>query len=85
MASTGWIMTQAQFPQEQTVDGQYDRQEDEFRDWVTDDGSSGYPSAKGRYHLYVSWACPVGPSDDYCSEPQAIGTCGRHDSGRPHS
>ena len=51
-------MTQAQFPQEQTVDGQYDRQEDEFREWVTDDGSSGYPSAKGRYHLYVSWACP---------------------------
>ncbi len=49
---------QAQFPQEQTVDGHYDRQEDEFRDWVTDDGSSDYPSAKGRYHLYVSWACP---------------------------
>ena len=51
-------MSQAQFPQEQTEDGHYDRQEDEFRDWVTDDESSGYPSAKGRYHLYVSWACP---------------------------
>ena len=51
-------MTQAQFPNEQTADGQYDRQEDEFCDWVTDDGSSGYPAAKGRYHLYVSWACP---------------------------
>lgn len=51
-------MTQAQFPNEQTADGQYDRQEDEFRDWVTDDGSSGYHAAKGRYHLYVSWACP---------------------------
>ncbi len=51
-------MTQAQFPQEQTEDGQYDRQEDEFREWVKDDGSSEFPSAKGRYHLYVSWACP---------------------------
>jgi len=51
-------MTQAQFPNEQTLDGQFDRQEDEFRDWVTEDGSSGYPATKGRYHLYVSWACP---------------------------
>jgi putative glutathione S-transferase len=51
-------MTLAQFPQEQTEDGHYDRQEDEFRNWVTDDGSSDYPAAKGRYHLYVSWACP---------------------------
>ena len=58
MARTGIVMTQAQFPNEQTDDGEYDRQDDEFRDWVMDDGSTGYPSAKGRYHLYVSWACP---------------------------
>ena len=58
MARTGSIMTVAQFPKEQTEDGHYDRQDDEFRDWVTDDDSSDYPSAKGRYHLYVSWACP---------------------------
>ena len=51
-------MMQAQFPKEQTTDGQYDRQDDEFRDWVTDDGNSVYPATKGRYHLYVSWACP---------------------------
>jgi putative glutathione S-transferase len=51
-------MAQAQFPNEQTTDGQYDRQEDAFRDWVTDDGSSGYPATEGRYHLYVSLACP---------------------------
>ena len=51
-------MTTAQFPEEQTDDGQYDRQEDAFRDWVTNDGSSDYPAATGRYHLYVSWACP---------------------------
>jgi putative glutathione S-transferase len=29
-----------------------------FRSKVTADGSSGFPAAAGRYHLYVSWACP---------------------------
>ncbi len=48
----------AQFPNEQTDEGAFKRQADAFRGWVTEDGSSGYPAAKGRYHLYVSWACP---------------------------
>jgi putative glutathione S-transferase len=34
------------------------RQRARFRDWVTADGSSGYAAAAGRYHLYVSLACP---------------------------
>jgi glutathionyl-hydroquinone reductase len=51
-------MSTAQFPNEQTSSGEFQRQEDAFRDWVTPDGSSGFPAAKGRYHLYVSWACP---------------------------
>lgn len=29
-----------------------------FRDWVSSDGSTPYPAQAGRYHLYVSWACP---------------------------
>jgi glutathionyl-hydroquinone reductase len=29
-----------------------------FRDWVTTDGSSAFPAETGRYHLYVSYACP---------------------------
>jgi glutathionyl-hydroquinone reductase len=29
-----------------------------FRNWVTADGSSGYKAEPGRYHLYVSYACP---------------------------
>ena len=29
-----------------------------FQDRVTADGSSGYPAIPGRYHLYISWACP---------------------------
>jgi putative glutathione S-transferase len=49
---------QAQFPDEQTTAGEFRRQADAFRHWVTADGSSGYPAAEGRYHLYVSWACP---------------------------
>ena len=49
---------EAQFPDEQTPEGQYERQEDAFRLWVKADGSSVYPAAQGRYHLYVSWACP---------------------------
>ena len=29
-----------------------------FRGRITADGSSGYPAEPGRYHLYISWACP---------------------------
>ena len=39
-------------------DGRFERQESRFRGWVTPDGSSGFPAAVGRYHLYVSLACP---------------------------
>lgn len=48
----------AQFPDEQSADGSFKRQEDAFRDWVRADGSSQYPAQAGRYHLYVSLACP---------------------------
>src|SRR3954471_1348176 len=29
-----------------------------FRDWVSADGSTAFPAEAGRYHLYVSYACP---------------------------
>jgi putative glutathione S-transferase len=45
----------AQFPSEQSESGEFERQEDAFRDWV---GTSTYPAVAGRYHLYVSLACP---------------------------
>ena len=51
------MTTTAQFPDEQ-VDGAFARQDDAFTNWVRADGSSGYPAAAGRYHLYVSLACP---------------------------
>jgi putative glutathione S-transferase len=48
----------AQFPDETADDGSFDRQPDAFRAWVRADGSSPYPVVAGRYHLYVSLACP---------------------------
>ncbi len=48
----------AQFGAEQSVKGEFQRQEDAFRDWVSSDGSTPYPAVAGRYHLYVSLACP---------------------------
>jgi putative glutathione S-transferase len=38
--------------------GAFERQESRFRRWVTADGSSGFAPEAGRYHLYVSRACP---------------------------
>jgi putative glutathione S-transferase len=38
--------------------GAFKRQESAFRGWVTADGSSGFKAEPGRYHLYVSLACP---------------------------
>jgi glutathionyl-hydroquinone reductase len=48
----------AQFPTEQTDSGEFRRQEDAFREWISNDGSTSYAAAKDRYHLYVSLACP---------------------------
>src|SRR5258707_442209 len=48
----------AQFPEEQSEEGEFDRQEDAFRDVVSADGSTPFPAAAGRYHLYISLACP---------------------------
>lgn len=38
--------------------GRFVRADSAFRDAVTADGSSGFPAEAGRYHLFVSWACP---------------------------
>ncbi|MCL4068164.1 glutathione S-transferase family protein [Pseudomonas sp. GX19020] len=45
-------------------DGQFHRQDSGFRSWITADGSAGpggepgFAAEAGRYHLYVSLACP---------------------------
>ncbi|MQX37755.1 glutathione S-transferase family protein [Roseospira navarrensis] len=38
--------------------GRFVRQESAFRDRVSADGSTPHPAEPGRYHLYVSLACP---------------------------
>ena len=44
--------------------GEFIRWESSFRNWVTPDGApgpsgtGGFPAEPGRYHLYVSYACP---------------------------
>ena len=48
----------AQFPDEETKSGEFKRQEDAFRERISNDGSTRYAAEAGRYHLYVSLACP---------------------------
>lgn len=48
----------APFPKESDEKGRFVRQESRFREWVSADGSTPYAAAPGRYHLYVSYACP---------------------------
>jgi putative glutathione S-transferase len=38
--------------------GQFERQESCFRDTISNEEASRYPAEAGRYHLYVSLACP---------------------------
>ncbi len=38
--------------------GAFVRQQSAFRNWVRADGSTEFPPEAGRYHLYVSLACP---------------------------
>jgi putative glutathione S-transferase len=52
------MAVRAQFGAEQSESGEFERQEDAFRDWVSVDDSTPYPAVAGRYHLYVSLACP---------------------------
>jgi putative glutathione S-transferase len=50
--------TTGQFPAETSADGAFVRQKYSIRGRITADGSSGFPAEAGRYHLYVSLACP---------------------------
>src|SRR5215216_584723 len=47
-----------------SINGRFERQPTRFRSWLTPDGGAGpsgeggFPAEPGRYHLYVSLACP---------------------------
>ena len=51
-------------PDNRLVGGRFVRRESQFRSWVTADGApgpsgeGGFRAERGRYHLYVSLACP---------------------------
>lgn len=51
-------MSTAQFEKETDKKGAFVRQSSAFRGEITADGSSGFKAEAGRYHLYVSYACP---------------------------
>jgi putative glutathione S-transferase len=52
------MSVKAQFPAETNPQGAFVRQLYTIRGRITADGSSGFPAEAGRYHLYVSLACP---------------------------
>ncbi len=50
-----WVSDEAALA---SKDGRYRRAETTFRDWIKADGSTAFRPEVGRYHLYVSYACP---------------------------
>ena len=58
LAEGRWIRT------DQRPTGQFRRSDSQFRNWITPDGAAGpsgiagFKAEAGRYHLYVSLACP---------------------------
>jgi len=56
MLVDGTWQTENHFPTD--TGGEFQRKPTTFRGTITADGSSGFPAVAGRYHLYVSYACP---------------------------
>lgn len=54
LADGKWIPRREQ----EDSDGRFVRPSTTFRNKITADGSSGFQAERGRYHLYISWACP---------------------------
>lgn len=51
-----WMSSDGKMSKEQR--GRFIRKSSQFREHITADGSSGFEARPGRYHLYVSHACP---------------------------
>ncbi len=59
MSATGFKVTDWVDPKDNS--GEFKRQVSSFRDWIgkaDETGAVPFPAEKGRYHLYVSYACP---------------------------
>ena len=49
--------------------GEFKRQQSSFRNWISREPGAQFPPEKGRYHLYVSYACPwVSYNNTFCRE-----------------
>ncbi|KAJ7536620.1 hypothetical protein O6H91_12G075200 [Diphasiastrum complanatum] len=44
--------------QEMSTDGEFKRTESSFRHWISNQEGAQFPALAGRYHLYISYACP---------------------------
>jgi len=54
LADGKWVSEREQ----EDSQGRFLRPSTTFRHKITADGSSGFKAELGRYHLYISWACP---------------------------
>lgn len=45
-------------PRTPSAKGAFVRNTAQLRNWISSDGSTPFPAEAGRYHLYVSYACP---------------------------
>jgi glutathionyl-hydroquinone reductase len=48
---TDWVKTDDK-------SGEFKRQASSFRNWISREAGAEFPPEKGRYHLFVSYACP---------------------------
>lgn len=51
MAITEWVKVDDK-------SGEFKRQVSSFRNWISRESGAQFPPERGRYHLYVSYACP---------------------------
>ena len=49
---------QDQWYDTKSTGGKFKRQDSAFRNWLSKDTDARFPAEAGRYHLYVSYACP---------------------------
>lgn len=56
MSSSGNKITEWVKPGDKS--GEFKRQVSSFRDWISTEPGAKFPPEKGRYHLYISYACP---------------------------
>jgi putative glutathione S-transferase len=52
------MMSDTESDDQRAAEGTFDRKETGFRDWIRDEPDARFEPEAGRYHLYISRACP---------------------------